>query len=191
MQPVSPLPFLAVGLGIFALLGLGALYFHRLNKRLAVEAVAWFRKGASPDEVRQMLVARGIDAQYAADFVQKTLRRAAFDESKALYDEGASEAEVVNHLIKSGLSPEAAEGAAGAASFSRAMRRWPLLSVVAGVALVGLGAVVAFLGLILRDGNRTGRFVTFPYAGGATIVVGTCVASIGCVILYGRFTRTG
>jgi hypothetical protein len=191
VQPISPLPFLAVGLGIFALLGLGALYFHRLNRRLAARVLDWMKEGASPAEAQARLAASGIDAQYAADLVRKTVRRAAFDEANLLFDEGASEDEVVNHLVKGGFDAEAASDIVGAASLSRGLRRWPLLSIAAGLALLILGLAVGLFGLVLRDGNRTGRFVTFPYAGSITITIGTCIAGVGCTILYGRFTRSG
>lgn len=188
---VSPLPFLAVGLGILGLLGLGALYYRRLNARLGVEILAWLRKGATLAEAQATLAARGIDAEYAADLVGKTIRRAAFVEAAAMLGEGATDAEVRDHLVKSGLDREAADEVVGAAVFRQTLRRWPLLSVMAGLTLALGGVALAFFGLILRDGNRTGRWVTFPYAGGTAMVAGVCVAGIGCTILYGRFLRTG
>jgi hypothetical protein len=191
VQPISPLPFLAVGLGIFALLGLGALYFRRLNRRLSAQVIGWMKEGASPAEAQGRLAAGGIDAEYAANLVRKTIHRAAFDEANLLFDEGASEEEVVNHLVKGGFDPEAASDVVGAASFNRALRRRPLLSVAAGLTLLILGLAVGFFGLVLRDGNRTGRFVTFPFAGLITITAGICIAGVGCSILWGRFTRSG
>ncbi len=187
---VSPLPFLAVGLGILGLLGLGALYFRRLGGRLSAQAVEWFGKGASPAEVQEMLVAKGIDPQYAADVVRKTIRRSAFAEAAAMLDEGAAEPEIRAHLIKAGLDAEAAGEIVGAAALSQRFRRWPILSVVAGLALVGGGVALGFFGLVLRDGNRSGKFVTFPYAGTTAMVAGCCAAGVGCMILWGRFTKT-
>jgi hypothetical protein len=187
---VSPLPFLAVGLGILGVLGLGALYFHRLNGRLSAQAVEWFRKGASPAEVQQMLAAKGIDAQYAANLVQKTIRRSAFAEAAVMLHEGTAEADIRAHLIKAGLDAEAAGEIVGAAALSRMFRRWPILSVVAGLALVGGGFALGLFGLVLRDGNGSGKFVTFPYAGTTAMVSGCCVAGVGCIILWGRFTKT-
>ncbi len=187
---VSPLPFLAVGLSIFALLGLGALYFHRLNSRLMAQTVEWFRKGASPAEVQQMLAAKGIDPPYATNVVRKTIRRSAFAEATVMLDDGVAEAEVRAHLTKAGLDAEAAGEIVGTAALGRRFRQWPILSVVAGVALVLGGVALGFFGLVLRDGNRSGRFVTFPYSGTTAMVAGCCVAGVGCMILRGRFAGT-
>ena len=81
-----------------------------------------------------MLVAKGIDAQYAADVVRKTIRRSAFAEAATMLDEGTADEQVRDHLIKGGLDAEAAGEIVGAAALSRTFRRWPILSVLAGLA---------------------------------------------------------
>jgi hypothetical protein len=42
--------------------------------------------------------------------------------------------------------------------------------------------LLVFGGLVLRDGNLSGRFVTFPFAGGLTITVGIFLLVIGLVL---------
>ncbi|HEY2154723.1 MAG TPA: hypothetical protein VGH33_03775, partial [Isosphaeraceae bacterium] len=161
-----------------------------LNRRLSGEVVEWFHKGASPAEAQQMLAAKGIDPQFAANVVRKTIRRSAFAAATAMLADGVAEPEVRADLLKGGLDGETVDDAIGAAALSLKFRRHPILSVVAGLALVVGGAALGFFGFFLRDGNRTGRFVTFPFAGQTAFVAGSCAAGVGCMILWGRFTRT-
>jgi hypothetical protein len=70
------------------------------------------------------------------------------------------------------------------------VQRHPIVSVVLGVPLMALGAGVVFAGLILRDGNTSGRFVTFPFAGGLTIVAGAFLLVIGLVLTVVPFLRS-
>jgi hypothetical protein len=137
-----------------------------------------------------MLVAKRIDPQYAANVVRKTIRRSAFAEAVAMLGEGVAEPEVRADLLKGGIDRETVDDAIGAAALSLTFRRYPILSVVAGLALVAGGVGLGFFGFFLRDGNRTGKFVTFPFAGQTAFVIGCCIAGVGCVILWGRFTRT-
>jgi hypothetical protein len=104
--------------------------------------------------------------------------------------EGVAEPEVRADLLKGGIDRETVDDAIGAAALSLMFRRYPILSVVAGLALVAGGVGLGFFGFFLRDGNQTGKFVTFPFAGQTAFVIGCCIAGVGCVILWGRFTRT-
>ena len=56
---------------------------------------------------------------------------------------------------------------------------------VGGVALMILGSAIVFGGFIVYFGNKSGHFVTFPYAGVMTLLAGTAVCS-GGVLLSGR-----
>jgi hypothetical protein len=68
-------------------------------------------------------------------------------------------------------------------------RRHPVVSVVLGLVLVPLGAAVTFGGMVLRDGNLSGRFVTFPFAGGFTMMAGVFLLVIGIVLTVVPFTK--
>ena len=52
-----------------------------------------------------------------------------------------------------------------------------------------LGVAVAFGGLVLWDGNLSGRFVTFPFAGGLTIMAGVFRLVLGIVLTVVPFTK--
>jgi hypothetical protein len=78
----------------------------------------------------------------------------------------------------------------GEASFFRWCHRWSIPIGAAGLLLFAAGIALIFTGMILRDGNLSGRFVTFPFAGGLTIAVGIAVLSIGAVFLAGVFRKT-
>jgi hypothetical protein len=72
---VSFLSFLAgaFGLALFALLGIWWVLVRRLEKRRAARATELLRKGASPIQVQQHLIAEGLDRQAAAKSVQTAL----------------------------------------------------------------------------------------------------------------------
>lgn len=49
-----------------------------------------------------------------------------------------------------------------------------------GMALMGVGAVIFVVGVLLFAGNVTGKFISFPYAGYITMGIG------GAIIAFGR-----
>jgi hypothetical protein len=53
----------------------------------------------------------------------------------------------------------------------------------AGMILVVAGMAILVASLIIRDGNLTGKMLTFPYAGLLTRVVGTLVLVLGMALL--------
>jgi hypothetical protein len=59
------------------------------------------------------------------------------------------------------------------------VQRHPVTSVLLGVPMMAFGVGVSFGGLVLRDGNLSGRFVTFPFAGALTIMAGVFLLVIG------------
>jgi hypothetical protein len=69
-------------------------------------------------------------------------------------------------------------------------QRHPVASVMLGLPLMPLGVAVAFGGLVLRDGNLSGRFVTFPFAGALTIMAGVFLLVIGLVLTVVPFMKT-
>ena len=69
-------------------------------------------------------------------------------------------------------------------------KRHPVASVMLGLTLMPLGVAVAFGGLVLRDGNLSGRFVTFPFAGAITIMAGVFLLVIGLALTVVPFMKT-
>jgi hypothetical protein len=187
---ISPLPFLAVGLLAAAGVAFFVVVGQILKKRMTARAVELLGKGASPAEATQQLIYERFDASLSAQIVEKAIHRAEIDHATALLDKGASDDDARNELIASGMAPQKAKDVVSEASFFRWCHRWSIPLGGAGLFLVASGVALIFTGLILRDGNRTGRFVTFPFAGGLTIMVGVAVLSIGGVILAGVFKKT-
>jgi hypothetical protein len=55
----------------------------------------------------------------------------------------------------------------------------------AGITMVLVGIAVVMAGFVLYAGNKSGRFPTFPFAGGLTMVLGAALMA-GGVTLAGR-----
>jgi hypothetical protein len=187
---ISPLPFLAVGLLAAAGVAFFVVCGQILKKRMTARAVELLGKGASPAQATQQLAHEGYDSSLSAQVVEKAIHRAEIDHATALLEKGASDDEARNELIATGMAPQKAKDVVSEASFFRWCHRWSIPIGVAGLLLFASGVALIFTGLILRDGNRTGRFVTFPFAGGLTVMVGVGVLSIGCVLLAGVFRKT-
>jgi hypothetical protein len=187
---ISPLPFLAVGLLAAAGVAFFVVCGQILKKQMTARAVELLGKGASPTQATQQLIHERFDPSLSAQIVEKAIHRAEIDHATALLQNGASVDEAQNKLMATGMTPQKAKDVVGEAAFFRWCHRWSIPIGVAGLFLVASGVALIFTGLILRDGNRTGRFVTFPYAGGLTIAVGIAVLSIGCVLLVGVFKKT-
>jgi hypothetical protein len=187
---ISPLPFLAVGLLAAAGVAFFVVCGQILKKQMTARAVELLGKGASPTQATQQLIHERFDPSLSAQIVEKAIHRAEIDHATALLERGASVDEAQNELMATGMTPQKAKDVAGEAAFFRWCHRWSIPIGGAGLFLVASAVALIFTGLILRDGNRTGRFVTFPYAGGLTIAVGIAVLSIGCVLLVGVFKKT-
>jgi hypothetical protein len=66
--------------------------------------------------------------------------------------------------------------------------RSTLKAAIAGVALALLGTVLVLGGFVLYLGNTKGVFLTFPFAGFITSLVGACLLAIGLTIAGTRVT---
>ncbi|GAC1475915.1 MAG: hypothetical protein NVSMB9_29340 [Isosphaeraceae bacterium] len=187
-SPLIPLAIAGVAFTLLALFWAGNLV---LSRRASARIAALFGKGASPAEVARQLAAEGFDLKHAAKLVLKTLRRAEVARASALLEAGASEKDAQGGLMATGADAKVAQDLVAEAVLRRWLRRHPILFGVAGLALFTLGVAVIFGGLILRDGNLSGRFVTFPFAGGLTIMAGTFIVVFGSLPLYFLLKRVG
>jgi hypothetical protein len=106
-----------------------------------------------------------------------------------MLEAGHSKADILKDLIGRGLDAEKAEDLIGEAALLRWARRWRFLLVPAGLALCVAGAGICVFGLVVRDGNRSGRWVTFPFAGSLTIMVGVAVLVIGISMVAVVFAK--
>ena len=57
---------------------------------------------------------------------------------------------------------------------------------VLGLALMAAGVAIVLGGFVLYFGNKSGRLVTFPFAGGLTILVGGLLLVVSVFLDWGR-----
>jgi hypothetical protein len=177
----------AGGGAILALIGGLYLAIARQRKQHAALALELLRQGASQSQAQALLVSRGMDSADAAEAVQAAIRGSAAEAVEAILEKGASEDDAVRKLAASGVDAKVAEDVAGLVAFNRWFRRHPVLYTLVGLVLSLVGIAVCFAGLVLRDGNLSGKFMTFPYAGSITITAGICITAAGCMFLSGHF----
>lgn len=186
----SPLFYAAIGLGAASIVALFLYAGHTLKKRATARAFELFRKGSSSIEIEQQLVAEGCDAQMASNVVQKVVKRIMLAHPLASLEAGQSQEDILKDMVSRGIEATQAERLIGEAALLRWGRRWRFLLVPVGLAVCVVGVCVIFFGLILRDGNRTGKWVTFPFAGGLTILTGTAITILGVCLLAVVFAKT-
>ncbi len=190
MEPLA-LTFLLCGGGLLALIAILIALVHRERRRVAARAAELLRHGASPQQTQQQLVAEGVDPKQTAEAVRQATVDAAAASAAEMLKRGASEKEAREELSARGLDSEAADDVVHDLAHPPWARRHPVASVMLGLPLMALGAGVVVAGLILRDGNLTGRFVTFPFAGGLTIMAGVILLVFGLALTVVPFTKAG
>jgi hypothetical protein len=138
--------------------------------------------GATPDEIRQKLIEKGVDAQearrradrLAASEAKKQIRARAI----SLLAQGVTSDQIQAQLGQQGFAQALVAEEVNALLTERAReeaerredprRLWRLL-----------GAALLVAGVALYIGNKTGAFPTFPYAGGILMGVGALVSAMG------------
>jgi hypothetical protein len=190
---VPPTFWIALGVAGIALILLGflAVAGSAAAKQDFARVSVLFAKGASPENAAEQLVAEGTDPAQAAKMVTAALRRFTAARIGAMLDEGMSAKDVEKVIVGEGIDEESTRDLIGHTMLTRRFRRRPLVSAMGGLILAIIGVAVMLVGLVLRDGNRTGRFVTFPFAGTLTIGLGMIPLCFGCMALYFLFKRPG
>ena len=181
---------LSVGLGAAAIAALFAFATLKEKKRVLARTLELFAKGASSAEIVPHLVAEGFDQATATAVVEKAARRIMLGHPTSMLEAGHSRADILKDMVGRGLDPEQAEELIGEAALLRWAHRWRFLLLPAGLALCLAGAGICFFGLVVRDGNRSGKWVTFPYAGGLTIMAGVFVLAMGITLVGVVFAKT-
>lgn len=169
------LPLLLIGGGatIFGLLGWLFVAIQRAKKQTLARAEQLLRLGATPKQAQQQLADEGHDLEDAAEMVRKAVAKSLRDAAAAAVARSGSETP----------SLDARRLPWG--------RRHPVLCFFLGVPLVFLGCGVLIASLIVRDGNLTGKFVTFPFAGAVTRMLGIFIFVIGLTLVVVPFTKWG
>jgi hypothetical protein len=180
---------LAGGVSILALIGLFFWLVHRMENRIAARADELLRQGASPEQAVELLAAEGDDREAAAKGVRRAVEESILDAAADVIANGGTEAEAAELLTSHGASPTAAADHARDLAYPPWSRRYPVLCIVLGVPLFLLGLATVIASLVIRDGNLTGRFVTFPFAGALTKMVGTFILLLGGTLAALPFFR--
>ncbi len=187
----TPWPFLGIGLFVGGI----ALFFVwatvTVERRMAARAGELLAKGTPSEIVARQLVAEGLDEPTAEKVVRAVLMAQALEQSEGLLDAGVPAESAARKLEASGGDGEIAREAAEQAEAHRMVRRHPILWTLAALACFAVGPAAMFLGLVLRDGNRTGRLATFPFAGTLTMILGGAFTAFGigvAALLFNAWT---
>lgn len=186
----SPFFYLAIGLGSASILAPFLYAGHTVKKRAMARTLELFSKGSASNDIERQLVAEGCDPQMAATVVRHVSKRIMLAHPLTMLDAGYSQEDILKDLVGRGIDATHAERLIGEAALLHWGRRWRFLLVPAGLIICVLGAGVFLLGLVLREGNRSGKWVTFPFAGALTILTGTGVFVIGVALLSVVFAKT-
>ena len=182
---------LSVALVAAAIVGFFAYAGRTLKKRTTTRIFELLAKGASSTDIVPQLISEGLDQESAVNIVERVVKKILLVHPTEMLQAGHSKADILKDLIGQGLNETLAMENIDEAATLLWFRRWWFLLLPTGIALVIAGAGVAFFGMILRDGNRTGKWVTFPFAGGITMTAGACVAVIGITMIAMVFGKTG
>jgi hypothetical protein len=150
-----------------------------MEGRNAARADELLRQGASGDQAIELLAAEGVDREAATNAVQRAIEESILDAAASIIANGGTEAEAAEQLTSHGAEATAAADYARELAHPPFARRYPHVCVGLGVPLFLLGLGVLFASLVIRDGNLTGRFVTFPFAGALTKIVGMVILGLG------------
>jgi hypothetical protein len=138
--------------------------------------------GATPDEIRQNLIEKGVDEREASRLAD---RIAASEAKKKIRARAIS-------LLDQGVTPDQIQPQLGQEGFAQALVAEEVNSLLTTRAREEaerredprrlwrmLGAALVVAGVALYIGNRTGAFPTFPYAGGILMGFGSLVSAMG------------
>lgn len=175
------LPFYLGGFGILVLglIGFAWLQNERLKKKLISEAGEMLRDGTSKQTTHQHLMSQKLEAPQADKIIELAQQRIFVASALELLNQGKTHDEIKAVLTAQGAKAEPADEAIGSAAFHKFCQDKPIISMLLGIVLPLVGLAVMAGGLFLWFGNKSGRFVTFPYAGHFVIAIGFVILACG------------
>lgn len=174
-----PLYLGGFGILVLGLLGFAWLQNERLKKKLISEASEMLRGGSSMGATHQHLMSQKLEAQQAAKIIELAQQRIFVADALELLNQGKTEDEIKVMLTAQGAKPGSVDEAIGYACFHKFCQDKPIISMLLGIVLPLIGLAVMAGGLVLWYGNKTGLFVTFPYAGHFVIGIGFVILACG------------
>lgn len=182
---MDALPFILGGVGFLILTVIGVVYYlnERFKKSLIRLAVEQLQQHATPTQILPQLKNQGLDDGQAGKILALAQRRLQVQEALQWLQQGKTEDEAKAQLLSTGMQPDQADDVLGSALFHHFCLKRPVLSMLLGIILPLLGLACITGGLFLWIGNKSGRFVTFPYAGQLVIGVGVTMFAMGAKVL--------
>ena len=180
--------YLPLYLGGFGILVLGLVGFawyqnERLKKKFIEQARQAIADGEAASYVENQLTGQGLERAQAARIIELAQKRVHVLTALELLQQGMSEEVVKERLLERGIHGELADEIIGSAQFTKFCVERPVTASTLGIVLPLLGIALIAAGLFLWYGNKSGLFVTFPYAGHFVIVIGVTLFAGGAAML--------
>jgi hypothetical protein len=175
------LPFYLGGFGILVLSLVGFVWYQNewLKKKLINSAHESLKSGSTDENVVAELLDQGIERPDAIKLVELAQQKIMISQSLEKLEQGKTDDEVQAQLQSTGLSEEQSLEILGKAQFALFCARRPIASLTLGIVMPVAGLALILGGIFLWYGNRSGLFVTFPYAGHLVIGIGVVLVAIG------------
>lgn len=137
------------------------------------------RGGSSMGVTYLHLISKKLEAPQATKIIELAQQRIYVVDALELLNQGKPQDEVKAMLTAQGAKTEPADEAIVSAVFHKFCQDKPIISMLLGIVLPLVGLAVMAGGLFLWFGNKTGQFVTFPYAGHFVIAIGFVILACG------------
>lgn len=175
------LPFYLGGFGLLVLSVLGLAYYQneRLKKKLVDKVFLQLREKLSLPDILQHLQRAGLQDAQALKIVEFAQQRIHIKEALNLLTQGITVEEARSHLIGTGLQTLLVDEVIDVAVFRKFCVDRPVIRMMLGIVLPLVGLAVMVIGLLLWLGNKSGGFVTFPFAGQLVMGIGVVILTFG------------
>jgi hypothetical protein len=190
-----PYAFVGGGLLLLGLITTLVVAVCKTDRRIADHVRDILQRGADPQQAVNQLAAEGVDPKKAVSVVNRLLRlmqkESWINQTVTMLNAGTPEEQIRESLTTKGLNAETAASLVQELAHPPWIQRHPIVTVSIGVPIMIVGCAVMVASLIVRDGNLTGKWVTFPYAGLVTKIVGLFIFLIGLVFTVLPFRKPG
>jgi len=190
-----PILFVLGGLLVLGLITALVVAVRKADRRIADHVRDILQRGSTPQQALNQLAAEGVDPKQETGVVKRLVRlmqqEAWINQASQLLNAGTPEEQICEQLTGLGLKPETAAALVQELAHPPWIQRHPIASAAIGVPIMIAGCAVLVASLIVRDGNLTGKWVTFPYAGLVTKLVGVFIFVIGLVLTVLPFKKPG
>jgi hypothetical protein len=190
-----PILFVLGGVTVLGLITALVVAVRKADRRIADHVRNILQRGSTTQQALNQLAAEGVDPKQAINVVKRLVRtmqkEAWINQTLEMLNAGTPEEQIREALAAKGLKSETAEALVQELGHPPWIQRHPIASAAIGIPIMIAGCAVLVASLIVRDGNLTGKWVTFPYAGLVTKLVGVFIFVIGLVLTVLPFKKPG